>query len=137
MKRVTCATTLATLMVAFAFATNSNGADEPATIKAIMGKLTKGPASASGKLKTAVKAEPPAWTDIKTAAETFGKFGPDMPKNEAPKGDQADYVKLATAFATNSKDLAAAAAKEDLAGVNSAFGKISTSCMGCHKGHKP
>ena len=137
MKRVTCALSLAAVMVAFAFATNSNGADEPASIKAIMGKLTKGPASASGKLKTAVKAEPAAWAEIKTAAEAFEKYGPDMPKNEAPKGDQADYVKLATAFATNSKDLATAAAKEDLAGVNAAFGKISSSCMTCHKAHKP
>ncbi len=137
MKRVTCALSLATLMVAFAFATASNGADDAPSAKVIMGKLTKGPNAAAGKLKNALAAQPPAWADIKAAAEVFGKFGPELTKNDPPKGDKASYKQLATVFASNSSALAAAASKEDLEGVKSAFGKIGTSCMTCHKAHKP
>ncbi len=137
MKRVICAMTMSALGVVLTVVTTSTGAEEGASAKVIMGKLTKGANSANAKLKTALKAEPPAWSEIKSAAASFAEYGPQLPKAEAPKGAQADFVKLADAFATHSKDLEAAAKKDDLAGVNAAFGKINGSCAACHKAHKP
>jgi cytochrome c556 len=138
-QRVVCAVTMMTVLGIAALATGTAGADDAKTptIKEIMGALTKGPKAAFGQTKTALNAKPPDWKAAKTAAVAIRNHAPALAKNEPPRGDKADFVKQADAFKTNALALADALDKEDLATSKAALGKLSTSCMACHRAHRP
>jgi cytochrome c556 len=134
MTRWTFATTLVVVLGASVLAAQSD--DKTPTIEQIMEKLHKGGSSQLAKLKTALKASSPNWKNIQKSTKLFAEFGAGLPKNKAPKGDQADFEKLAEAYAASAKALDEAAKQEDLATVKSEFRKIATSCKACHNAHK-
>jgi cytochrome c556 len=111
--------------------------DDSESISDIMKALHKGAQSPLAQLKTALKAETPDWTAIQDAAKVYAKHAPDLPKNDAPKGDSAAYKKLAEAFASSAEKLGTAAEKKNVADARSAFDTLAKSCMECHKAHKP
>jgi cytochrome c556 len=126
------------LLAATAFATGRAGTfdDETPTIKDVMGKLHKGANSPLAQLKKSLQGSP-NWKDVQGLTKEFETLGAALPKDEPPIGKKDDYKMLATAYYDNAKALDDAAKKEDLAGAQAAFGKISTSCMPCHKTHRP
>jgi cytochrome c556 len=134
MLRWTLATTALVVLGASVLA--AQGDDKTPTIEQIMEKLHKGGGSQLAKLKTALKASSPDWKAIQKSTKLFAEFGAALPKNKAPKGDQADFEKLGEAYAANAKALNEAAEKEDLDTVKSTFRKIATSCKACHTAHK-
>ena len=87
-------------------------------------------------LKTALKSPSPDWSTVQKETKTYAKYAADLPKNDPPKGDAADFKKLAKAFAGYAKNLDEAAQKEDLASAKTAIGKIGGSCKSCHDAHK-
>lgn len=111
--------------------------DQTPTIKEVMEKLHKGGNSHLAKLKKALKAESPDWKPIQKSTKEFAELGAALPKNEAPKGDQESYKKLADAYAANAKDMDEAAKQEDLAATKAALSKVSASCKACHTAHRP
>jgi cytochrome c556 len=136
MKRMLCAVS-ATALIMSAVVVPAIGRDgENPSIKDVMGKLNKGNNAPLAQLKTALKAQKPDWKGIQESTKLFAEYGQAMPKNEPPRGDASAYKKLAHTFATNSKDLDDAAKKEDLTATKAAFGKISGSCMSCHRAHR-
>jgi cytochrome c556 len=137
MKRMLCAASATTLIMAAVVVPAIGRDGEAPTIKDVMGKLNKGNNAPLAQLKAALKAQQPDWKGIQDSTKLFAEYGPAMPKNEPPRGDAAAYKKLAETFATNSKDLDNAAKKEDLAATKAALGKISGSCMSCHRAHRP
>jgi cytochrome c556 len=139
MKRLVCMASVMAVLAASAFATGRARAfdDETPTIKDVMGKLHKGANSPLAQLKKSFQDGSPKWKDVQGLTKEFATLGAALPKDEAPLGEKDDYKKLATAYSDNAKALDDAAKKEDLAGAQAAFGKISTSCMPCHKTHRP
>jgi cytochrome c556 len=136
MTRKLCAAS-ATALIMAAVVVPAIGRDgETPSIKDVMGKLNKGNNAPLAQLKTALKAQKPDWKGIQESSKLYAELAPAMPKNDPPRGDSAAYKKLAETFATNSKDLDDAAKKEDLAATKAAFGKISGSCMSCHRAHR-
>ncbi|APW62532.1 cytochrome c [Paludisphaera borealis] len=136
MKRLACVVSV----IAFSAVSVWAGGDDdkkPATIKEVMKKLHKGADAPLNKLKTAFKADSPDWKSIQDLSKGFVTLGADLPKNDAPKGDKADFKKLAEAYYENAKALDAGAKKKDKPAAEAAFKKVSTSCMACHKDHKP
>jgi cytochrome c556 len=132
MKRLMClASTLAT-MALLAGATTQ----ESATIKEVMDNLHKGGNAPLAKLKTALKAESPDWTKVQELTKDFIKFGALLEKNEPPRGDKADFEKLAKAYYKNAKALDDAAKAEDKGKAQAALNKIGASCKTCHTAHK-
>ena len=111
--------------------------DETPTIKKIMQVLNKGGKAQSAKLKKELGNASPDWTAIQASAKEFATFGPELVKNEPPKGDAESWKKLAGAYGVESKALDTAAEKKDLTAVKAAFDKLSMACMTCHKAHKP
>jgi len=119
-----------------AAAVAGTGAEDP-SIKDIMAKLHKGPKAPIAVLKTNLGGDAPDWKAVHAAAHEFATLTEGLPKQEAPKGDQAGYEKLAVLYFENSKALDTAAEKEDLAGSKAAFGKLGASCKACHTQHRP
>jgi soluble cytochrome b562 len=111
-------------------------ADDPPSIKDVMGKLCKGPNAAIGQLKKALT-DAPDWSAVKAQTALCAEFAPALAKSDPPKGEKADYEKLATAFCEKAIAIDKAADAKDLKAAKQAFEYLSTSCMGCHKGHKP
>jgi Cytochrome C' len=105
-------------------------------IKEVMDKLHKGGTAPLAKLKTALKAESPDWSKVQELTKEFVKFGALLEKNEPPRGDKADFEKLAKAYFINAKALDDAAKAEDKAKAQSALNKIGASCKICHTSHK-
>ena len=138
MKKLICLACVVAMVALTTLAASSvRAADETVpTIKAIM-KLHKGAKSSLAQLKTLLGAGSPDWAEVKKLTKQFDTLGASLPKNEAPKGDQANFEKLAKAYASTAHDLDAAADKEDVVAAKKAVGKIGSSCMACHKAHKP
>jgi cytochrome c556 len=101
-----------------------------------MDTLHKGQNSPLNKVKAALKGESPDWAEVQKEAKLFAAFGAALPKNDPPRGEKADFEKLAKAYASAAKALEKSAEKEDLAGSRAAFKKISNACKACHTAHK-
>ena len=111
--------------------------DATPTIKKVMKTLHNGKNAPLNKLKTALKSDSPDWAAVQKEAKLFATFGAALPKNDPPRGEKGAYEKLAKAYASAAKSFEESAGKEDLKGSRDAFKKISTSCMPCHKSHRP
>ena len=139
MRSLMCVASVLVLLAVAGWVTHPAGAasdDETPSIEKIMQTLhkAKGPLNT---VKASLKAGSPDWESVKKHAETIAKYGAFLPKNEAPKGDQAAYEKLAKAYETNAKALKTSAEKEDLKGARDASKKLGGSCSACHKAHRP
>jgi cytochrome c556 len=136
MMRSTIATSLLVILGATVLASSSD--DKTPTIKEVMKKLHgKGANSGIAKLKKGLAARSPDWKAVQKTTKSFATLGAALPKNEAPKGDQDAYKKLADAYAANAKALDDGAEQEDLDAAKAAFGKIGASCKACHSAHRP
>ena len=130
---------LAVLLMAGLVAGPAGASSDEATpsIKNVMKKLHQGKTSPLNTLKAALKGESPDWVPVQKEAKLIATLGAALPKNDPPRGDKESYEKLAKAYASAGKSLEVSAEKEDLKGSRDAFKKISTSCMPCHKSHRP
>jgi cytochrome c556 len=111
-------------------------ADDTPSIKQIMGKLHKGATAPLAKLKTALKSDSPDWKAVQDLSKDFVILGASLSKNDPPRGEKADFEKLANAYYENAKDLDTAAKAEDKAKAPAALNKIGASCKVCHTAHK-
>jgi cytochrome c556 len=138
MKSLICAASVMTLLVVACAVSWSLGAaaDDPATIDKIMESLNKGRRAPIAVLKTALKTASPDWPAVQKVTKNYAKVVADLPKNDPPKGDAADFKKLAKAFAAHAKALDSAAQKEDLAAAKTALSKMFGSCKTCHDAHR-
>jgi cytochrome c556 len=135
-KLASCCGALCALSLCVSLAA-ANRPEDPATIKEVMKALHKGADAPVSQLKNALKSDSPDWKVVQEAAKVYAKHSPDLVKNDPPKGEKADFEKLAKAFNEQSEKLNKAAKDQNLADARAAFGKLSTSCMDCHKAHKP
>jgi hypothetical protein len=132
MKRLICL--LSTLAV-MALAAGAGGEDIP-TIKDVMDKLHNGANAPLAKLKTALKSDSPDWKNVQDLTKDFTILGAALAKNEPPRGEKADFEKLANAYFSNAKALDEAAKAEDKAKTQAALDRITASCKTCHAAHK-
>jgi cytochrome c556 len=137
MKRFVC---LAGALVVIGLASLSAGlagaADEKVTIKDVMDALHKGTKSPLAQLKAELKAESPDWAKIQKTTKQFVTYGAALPKNEPPRGDPADFKRLATTYYNTAKAIDEAAHKEDKQAAQAALSKLTGLCKTCHAAHK-
>jgi cytochrome c556 len=107
------------------------------SIKKVMTKLHKGKTAPLNTLKAALKNNSPNWTKVQEEAKIYATYSAAMPKNDPPRGDKESFEKLAKAYASAGKSLEDSAEKEELKGSRDALKSISTSCIPCHKSHRP
>lgn len=128
--------TFSVLMTAFAVGL-LGAASAPPTIKKAMAELHKGKTAALPTISSAIKAEPPDWKEIQKLSKVIAELGESLTKNDPPKGDKDDYLKVAKAYAASTKSLDEAALTENLTDVKASITKLQSTCKACHTAHKP
>ena len=138
MKSLICGASLAAVVLAAGVVSAVDAsADEPASVEVVMKKLFAGKAAPNNTLKAAAKGAPVDWAKAKEVSDTFAKFGPELGKNEAPKGDKASWAKLTKALADECKALGSAVDAKDEGKYRATAKAISSSCKSCHDAHRP
>jgi hypothetical protein len=112
------------------------GTDTSPSIKEIMGKLTKGPKSLTPVIGEALEAENPPWESLQQQTKEFVQLASAMGKNTPPKGHNASWEKLTSAYAEWASDLDEAVQAKNKADALEAHGKLAGSCMACHREHR-
>jgi cytochrome c556 len=111
--------------------------DKAPTVEEIMKKVNAGKGAIHRTLKTDLDTANPNWAEIQKKTKEYSALADFLGKNDPPKGDKADWEKQTKAYAASAKALYEAAQKKDKATAMAVHGKISKSCMGCHRQHKP
>jgi len=111
---------------------------KPPTIKEIMAKLNKGPNSLCPSIGKDLRADEPKWNDIQKEAKAFAGFAEELPKLKPPRGDKANWDKLAKTFADNAKALDEAAQKKDKEAAQAVHKRLADmkNCNACHDAHR-
>jgi cytochrome c556 len=106
------------------------------TIKAIMGKLTKGPNSLTPVIGKELHENPVAWETIQAQTRDYAQLAAALGQNEPPKGSKESWAKLTGTFAETAVALDQATQAKDEDAALEAHGKLETSCMACHREHR-
>jgi hypothetical protein len=140
MKRLAVVSAWLAVFILFSLVWSPAGAqdDKVPDVKAIMGKLNKGPKAMTAALKKDLGADEPDWVKIQKDAKEFAKLATAMGKNEPPKGSKESWEQLTKQYAEYGKALEEAAQKKDKTAAKLAHGKLSTPmfCKSCHSVHK-
>ncbi len=138
MKRLAHASACLALLALMCLALAPAGAQDEKVpdIKAIMGKLNKGPRAMTATLRKDLADDEPDWNKVQKDAKEFARLAKMMSKNEPPKGEKESWEKLTKQYAEYAKALSEAADKKDKAAAKAAHGKLSTACKSCHSQHK-
>jgi hypothetical protein len=134
-KRVLCGGLA--LAVLAALTALSAADDKEPSVKDIMTKAHKGGDSLLEKLGPELKADEPKWDDIQKQTKELADLGASLQKAKPPRGEQESWDKLTKAYADNAKALDAAAQKKEQKAAQDDYMKLKTSCMTCHRAHKP
>src|SRR5947209_16573397 len=96
MKRLAHASAWLALFALMCLALSPAGAqdDKVPDVKAIMGKLNKGPKALTSTLRKDLAAGEPDWDKVQNDAKEFSRLAEMMGKNEPPKGEKASWDKL-------------------------------------------
>jgi len=111
--------------------------DDTPSIKDVMTKLHKGANSQQKALEKQVKAASPDWDAIQKTTKDFVILGAALAKNDPPKGEKASWKSFADKYFTTAKSLDDAAAAKDMTTLQAAQKSLTSSCMACHKAHRP
>jgi cytochrome c556 len=138
MRALICGATLLGFVAVAAWTSRPVGAqdEEKPTIKQIMAKLHHRSKGALTTVKAELKSDSPDWSKVEADAKIIEKFGSFLPKAQAPRGDQANYEKLAKGYEKNAKALMEAAEKHELGEAKEATKKLGGTCKSCHEAHK-
>jgi cytochrome c556 len=139
MRVLLCAASVLVLLLVVSLVPGPAGAQDDEKVppvKKIMDVLHKGGKAHLSKAKAALKGDSPDWAEVLKDAKAIHKYGGYLAKNDPPRGEKADWEKLAKAYASTAKTLEEAAEKEELTKARAATKKLSTSCKTCHDAHK-
>jgi hypothetical protein len=117
-------------------ATGSSTGGNP-TIKEIMTKLTKGPASLTTVIGKELEAEPTPWDTIQGQTPEFVRLARALGQDNPPRGSKDSWAKLTTAYADSAVALDRAAQAKDHEAAVAAQKQLKESCTGCHNEHRP
>src|SRR5262249_868435 len=106
------------------------------TVKAIMGKLNKGPNAMTITLKRELQKADPNWAGIQEETKEYAGMTADLTKTDPPRGDKSSWTKLTKDYAEAAKAMDEAARKKDKSAALAAHTKLTGFCMTCHKAHR-
>jgi cytochrome c556 len=137
MKRLCGLAAVVAALTAFGLLPASAADDKTPSISDIMKKCNGGPKGLCAVIGKGLQAKDPDWAEIQKESKELVECSAFLPKNKAPKGDQASFEKLAKGYVDIAKDIQAAADKKDQKDAAAAQKKLTGTCMECHKAHRP
>ena len=114
----------------------AQGGKTPA-ISEIMQKAHQSKTGLRAKIGDEVDKSSPDWTEIQRLSKEFVELTAALEKNKPPRGDAAQWQKLAKQYADSVKNLDQLVAKKDAKEVKAATQKLAANCKGCHDEHRP
>src|SRR5437899_13014311 len=107
MKRLAVVSAWLSVFILFSLVWSPAGAQDEKgpDVKAIMGKLNKGPKAMTVALRKDLSADDPDWRKIQQDAKEFAKLAAAMRKNEPPKGSKESWEQLTKQYAEYAKAL--------------------------------
>ena len=102
-----------------------------------MDKLHKGKNSPLNTVKAALKSASPDWEEVQKEAKVFATYGASLPKNDPPKRQEGSRSKSLPRPMRRLPRPRRGGRERRLEGTSAAFKKISSSCIACHKSHRP
>jgi cytochrome c553 len=108
----------------------------PPTIKAIMGKLTKGQGSLTPVIGEELHEDPVPWEALQGQTREYARLAAALVQNEPPKGSPESWAKQAGAFSETAAALDRAAQARDADAAREAHDALAASCMACHREHR-
>jgi cytochrome c556 len=137
MRKWTIVTAAAALAVGVAWTGGyAADGDQPQSVKQIMTKAHKGSTSLIRTIGTELKKPTPDFDSLAPKTKELADLGGQLGKNDPPKGEKDSWQKLCGLYADAAKDLNDAVGKKDKDSALMASGKISNSCMACHRLHR-
>jgi cytochrome c556 len=106
------------------------------TIKAIMGKLTKGHGSLTPVIGEELHADPLPWETIQAQTREYAQLAAALGQDEPPKGSKESWAKLTGTFSETAAALDRAAQAKDKDAALEAHDALESSCMACHREHR-
>jgi hypothetical protein len=88
-------------------------------------------------ISTEIDKDAPNWSDVEKKAKDLQKMCDELCKEKQPQGEEVSWKKLTEDLQKQTKSLADAANKKDLATAKSYISKINNSCKECHDAHRP
>jgi hypothetical protein len=111
--------------------------DRPSSpTKAIMARLN-GPGALDKAVGKALASEQPDWDTIQKQTSEYARLAADFGKHDPPKGTKASWTELTSAFAESAAELDRSARARDKAAAMLVRDQIGSSCMRCHREHRP
>jgi hypothetical protein len=107
------------------------------TVSDIMQKVNKRKGGLHSAVGEALKADPVDWPAVQKETKEYAALAEFLGKNDPPQGDKASWESLTKEYAESARALHAAAEKQNKAAALEVHGRISKSCMTCHRSHKP
>lgn len=115
---------------------HAQGAKVP-DIKEIMKRLNKGNDALMPVVRKELQDTAPNWTEIQKQTKEYYSLASSLEKNAPPMGGKDSWSQLARGYAAITQELDTAAQKKDKNSALAAHGKLKTTCMACHKVHRP
>jgi hypothetical protein len=106
-------------------------------IKEIMKRLNKGDSALMPVVKNELQSASPNWPEIQKQTKEYYSLASSLEKNTPPMGSKDSWLPLSRSYAAITQELDAAAQKKDKNSALAAHGKLKTTCMACHKAHRP
>ena len=120
----------------FVAASLCSAANPAMSVKEIMGKLNKGPKAMTLAIKRALQAPSPSWDEIQKETQEYANLVKALGQAEPPTGDKSSWEKLTSEYVASATALDQAVQKKDKSAALAAHGKITRSCLNCHKAHR-
>ena len=110
--------------------------DKAPSVEEIMEKAHATKTGLKTKIADEVKKDSPDWATVQKQAKEFVSLAEALAKNDPPKGDKKNWLKLSKDYAEQVKDLEKSAGKKDAKAVTAANQKLNANCMVCHDAHR-
>ena len=112
------------------------GEGRSSPIKAIMGKLDRGPSALNKAIGNGLNSDSPDWPTLQKQSSEYAGLAAELGKLEPPKGSKDSWANLTSAFAGSATTLDRSTQAKDRDAAVKAHEELSGSCMACHREHR-
>ncbi len=106
-------------------------------VKEIMKRLNKGNDALMPVVRNELQQASPNWTEIQKHTKEYNDMTGALAKNSPPMGSKDSWAQFTRGYASITQEMDNAAQRKDAKAALAAHAKLKTTCMSCHKAHRP
>jgi hypothetical protein len=109
---------------------------EGMSIRAVMGKLARGPQGLQNQVGNELKNNSPPWETLQAQSTEYVTLVSALAKNEPRRGSKESWAKLTATFAESATALDRSVQSKNRDAALAAHSALANACMACHQQHK-